>query len=624
MRQLKYSHLLAVLDVSKVLTKVQLPNVVKIPWFRDAILVVIPLCTFILWSISLRDVDIRRMTDLGLVSVFPPSTIIALVILTASFCLTLWKMQGRVPILLLYLVLLIFMLYGVTTLVEEAPRFSVVYRHAGYTEYIMRTGTVDPNLDAYFNWPGFFVLSAFVTRVAGYHDILSYAVWAPVFLNLIYLGPMYMIFTSATTDKRLVWLGLWFFYLTNWIGQDYFSPQGLNFFLYLVIIAILLKWFKVPPAAQPRTPGQRWQRFGRFSSLAQRLFEWLTAPDMLYTPAQPRQRAALLVLLVTIFAFVVFSHPLTPFFVLVSVTALVLFRRCTPRWLPLLMGAMTAAWILFMTQAYLTGHINDVIGDLGHLGHAFTADVTVRSEQGNPEHAFVARMRIIMTLFLWGLALAGGVRRLRRGYHDATYVLLAITPFLLLVTQTYGGEMLLRIYLFTLPLMTFFAAALFHPTPATRASPWMTAAIAGTSILLLIGFLFTRYGNERMDYMTNAEVGGVHYLYSIAPPNSLLLDGSDGTPWKFQDLEKYDYKTLIQILPDAVATKNVDAIVRYIQSENSPNVYLIFTRSQKAAFDSTSGLPPGTLDQLEDALLTSGKFKLVYSNPDAQIFEYLH
>src|SRR2546422_651786 len=130
--------------------------------------------------------------------------------------------------------------------------------------YIMRTGTADPNLDTYFSWPGFFVLSAFVTQVAGYQSILSYAGWAPVFNNLIYVGPMYMIFTSFTTDKRLIWLGLWFFYLTNWIGQDYFSPQGLNFFLYLVIIAILLKWFKIPPKALPLVPWQRGQSRVRF------------------------------------------------------------------------------------------------------------------------------------------------------------------------------------------------------------------------------------------------------------------------------------------------------------------------------------------------------------------------
>jgi hypothetical protein len=677
-------------EVSKVLSKLQSASVAKIP---DALGVLLPLCALLLWSISLKDVNIRQMNDLGLVSVMRPLTVTALVILLISFCLAL--RQPRAPIMLLHVVLLIFMLYGVTALVEEAPRFSVVYRHAGYTEYIMRTGTIAPDLDAYFNWPGFFALAAFVTQVAGYHSILSYAAWAPVFLNLIYLGPLYIIFTTVTTDRRLVWLALWFFYLTNWIGQDYFSPQGFNFFLYLVIIAILLKYFKVSslphkttrrsltsffrtgkesssggtkgteddhkgalniPATAPvlteldRGRGAEDDHEGplnipatalvlteldpfssglrgigiplRFSRVVQGFNQWLSAPDTLRTQVRPGQRVALLVSLVLIFALDVFSHPLTPFFVLASVTALVIFRRCTPRWLPILMAAMTGAWIIIVAQPFLSGHLDWVTGGFGRIIAAFTSNVSSRVV-GSPEHTFIAQMRIIMTLFIWGLALLGGILRLRRGYHDITYVLLAIAPFPLLAAQPYGGEMLLRIYLFSLPPMVFFAAALFYAKPANRTSLWMTAAIAGISIVLLGGFLFTRYGNERMDYMTNAEVDGVSYLYNIAQPNSIFIEGWDGTPWQFRDYEKYNTYSMIDTLSNAVATKDVNAIVRFIEGKKHSKAYLIFTRSQKATADATSGMPPGTLDRLETALLVSGKFKLVYSNPDAQIMVFV-
>src|SRR5215813_693656 len=157
------------------------------------------------------------------------------------------------------------------------PRFSIVYRHAGYTEYIMRTGGVDPALDAYFSWPGFFSLNALITKLAGYPDVLNYAMWAPVFYNVFYFGPLYMLFTSFTNNKRIVYLAIWFFYLTNWIGQDYFSPQGLNFFLYLVIIAILVKWFKVPPERERRPLGPRWRKIPFLA----RIYPWLTAPDPL-------------------------------------------------------------------------------------------------------------------------------------------------------------------------------------------------------------------------------------------------------------------------------------------------------------------------------------------------------
>jgi len=623
MEQLKYSQLSTALGVSKILTKLQFPNVVKIPKPMETAAVLLPLCALFLWAISLKYVHIRDMNDLGLVSVLPASIIIALVILTISFSLTLQLPKLRMPILLLHLFLLIFMLYGITTLVEEAPRFTVVYRHAGLTEYIMRTSSVDPNLDAYFNWPGFFVLSAFVTRVAGYHDILPFATWAPVFLNLVYLGPLYMIFTSATTDKRLVWLGLWFFYLTNWIGQDYFSPQGFNVFVYLVIIAILLRWFKVTKPAPTRIPGRLERLLGRFSPLGQRLYSWLTAPDTLCTPSQPRQRIALLIGLVVIFALVVFSHPLTPFFVLASVTPLVIFRRCTPRWLPILMAIMTGAWIFFMAQAFLAGHSYFVTGDFGKVGNVVTTNVTQRVA-GSPEHNFVVEMRTIMTAAIWGLACVGAVARLRKGYRDVTYILLAIAPFSLIVANSYGGEMLLRIYLFSLPLMVFFIASLFYTTSGSGRSRKMTAAVVGVSLILLGGFLFTRYGNERVDYMTYAEVDGARYLYSIAPPNSLLIKGwSDAGPLQFQDFEKYTITSLDTVPSNAVTSQNVNAIVQFIESQKYADTYLIITRSQKAAAELFSGLPPGTLDRLEGALLRSGKFELMYSNPDAQILKYV-
>ncbi len=604
--------------------------------------VVLPLCALTLWSLSLSSVNVGHMNDLGLISVLPASIIIALIILTLSFCFALNQPRLRVPILLFHVLILIVMLYSITTLVEQAPRFAVVYRHAGYTEFIMRTSTVDPSLDAYFNWPGFFILSAFLTRIAGYHDILSYAAWAPVFFNLIYLGPLYVILTTATRNKRIIWLAIWFFFVTNWIGQDYFSPQGLNFFLYLVIIAILLKWFKRSTSISSNQQPRQWRHLGRLSPFVQKLSEWLKAPDMLVTPVQPLKRKALLVTLIAIFVFSVFSHPLTPFFIIASVTALAIFNRCTVRWLPVLMGVITVTWVIVMAQTYIVGHMVDVLGGVGQFSSAITDNVTSRALNGDPEHNFIAGMRLIMTFFIWGLALLGCVRRLRGGYKDATYVLLAVAPFPVILFQSYGGEILMRIYLFTLPAMVFFAAAFFYSTPipgkkvgdrtaslareegsipVKSSLPWIKLALGAVSILLLVGFLFTRYGNERMDYITNAELAGVSHLYNIAPKGSLLISAWEGTPWEFQNYEQYNQSILIEDLPKAVLTSNASMIVQFIDSFQPPKAYLIITRSQRASAQAT-GAPPGILDQLERALLKSGKFVRVFRNSDAEIFQF--
>lgn len=126
-----------------------------------------------------------------------------------------------------------------------------------------------------------------------------------------------------------------------------------------------------------------------------------------------------------------------------------------------------------------------------------------------------------------------------------------------------------------------------------------------------------------MDYMTNAEVADVRYLYNIAQPSSILIEGWDGTPWQFRDYEKYNTYSMTEELPDAVAAGDVNAIVQFIENKRHSRAYLIFTRSQEATVEATAGLPPSTLNRLEDALLASGKFKMVYSNPDAQILVFV-
>ncbi len=615
----------------------------------EALSVLLAVGAFALWLYALPSINLNNISDLGLVTALTPLTISALAIIVVSYVIALQRPQLRAPLLLLHLVLLIFMLYGVTAVLEAVPRFSTVYRHAGFTEYIMRTGSVDPNLDAYFSWPGFFILSAFVTQSAGYHTILSYAAWAPFAFNILYLGPLFMTLSSLTRYKRIIWLGLLLFYLTNWIAQDYFSPQGFDFFFYLVIIAMLLKWFKttaVPMyAAQTQAGAGSWRtrlaHMGDFLTRKQitavepatqgrslnravrSILYWATAPDTLVTPAPARQRAALLTILLVMFAFVIYSHPLTPVFVCVSVLALAICGRIYPRWLPIVMVLMMLGWIYFMTRAFLAGHMYMVVGSFGHLFNIVSVNVTNRVSQGSPGHIVIANLRVAMTLTLWGMAVLGAFRRLRVGFHDISPMLLAVAIMPLIVTQDYGGEMLLRIYLFTQPFMVFFAASLFY-VKVTRKVPYLTiAALALVCLVLLSGFLFTRYGNERMDYKTAAEFAGVQALYHAAPRGSALVALWSDTPWQYKDYEQYDIYVVGNQIPDAVANADVNAVLTYVRTRYHTHTYLIFTRSQNASAEVAAGISAATLNTLETGLVATGQFKLIYANADAQVYEYM-
>ncbi len=580
------------------------------PWQLGALF---PALALMLWLVSVPAINLRRITDIGLIAALPPLSLAALALLVVSFCLALGRDQVRAPVLALHVIVLIFMLYGVTALIEEAPRYPVAWLHAGFTEYVMRTGQTAPMLDARFNWPGFFSLTAFATQVSGLESALALMSWTPVFLNLLYLGPLLAIFSVVSEDVRLRWLGVWFFYLANHVGQDYFSPQGLNYFFYLVILAILLGWFRAKIVGESllwRVPGLR--ALVRRSRLAR---EWLAAEAGRWLPSStPVQRVGLLLIALLLFVAVTVSHPLTPFFVLLAVTLLALFDRITLRGLPLIMGVVLAAWIAYMTTAFLSGHPEMVIGAFGQIGRIVDRNVTERLS-GSPGHLLVTYGRLGLTLAVWGMAALGLLRRMRAGHRDLSLLLLAAAPFALLALQSYGGEMLLRVYLFALPLVAFFGAALFWSGAADRQRGRMAVMAGLVSLGLLAGFLLVRYGNEKMDYISADEFEAVATLYETAEPGALLAASSYNLPWKYRDYERFSYLTL----KDEALLGGADAMIGALRQRQKPASYLILTRSQGAYLELFYNFSPADWQHLQDSLIDSGQFAVIHDSPDALI-----
>lgn len=508
---------------------------------------VLVITAVLLWTVSLDQINLRQMDDLGLVSVLPPSIMLSLLLINLSFCLAISQRPLPLPLLLVHVVALIVMLYGITAIVQEVPRFAIGWKLAGIIDYVMQTGRVDGTIDAFFNWPTFFVLVAFITKISGYDSAVTFMGWVYVFFNLLYLGPLWLIFRAATRDLRLVVLGLWFFLLANWIGQDYLAPQALNYFFFLTITAIILTWLR------GRAWNQEWllaqvRRFSpRMDRTVDNLAGWLAGHEYRVSPSTPIQRAALVVILVIIMMAMVSSHQLTPFATLAAITALIVFNRCTVLTLPIILGVLVATWVIYMAAPYISGHFANVSGPVGSVGDNLNANLTERF-RGSPGHIFINYTRSVMSLAVWALAFFGGMRRFHNGYRDWGQMLLALTPFPLLLLQAYGGELLLRIYLYSAPFMVFFGAALFFPSPALGTRLHSTISLFGVSLLLMVGFFFTRYGNERMTYFTANEVDAMRYLYANAEPGSQFISATGTLPWRFQDYETYRYTSVPSLI----------------------------------------------------------------------------
>jgi hypothetical protein len=562
------------------------------------------------WVVSLPAIDSSRISDRGLIDAIPGSYLAAAMILAAGFILALNLPRLPRVLLAVDVILLAFMLHGVTSIVQEVPRFATTYVHAGFAEAIMRTGDLFVNRDARFSWPVFFILAAFLTSIAGFDNPLALAGWIPIISNLLYLIPLSLILRAFTVDRRLVWLGLWVFVLGNWVGQDYFSPQGFNILLYLTIIAILVTWFGTGAPAP----------FERIARVVRRVIRspHVDGPGPEEAVPLPRStramRTGLVLVMLVLMMVVVSSHQLTPFAMVAGTGILVLSRQTSLREAPILAGVLLGSWLSFMTLAYLAGHINALLSEALQAEAVASAAVGDRL-RGNPGHIFIVRERIAFSAIFWGVAFLGGLRRLWNGHWDLSLALLAGYPFGFLALQSYGGEMLLRVYLFALPFMCFFVAGLFYPRlrSVSRLHPVL---LLGLSCALVVGFFFARYGNDRADALTADELRAVDRADAYMPPGSVVVTSNHNTPLGYAGYDVFE-----RLVGTGFVTFRIDRIVTFIETRAGDRRAFLFLSSGQREFFDLNGFPGEEWDALLQEIEANPRFRVVFRTERTVFFE---
>jgi hypothetical protein len=591
---------------------------------RSVLPLALIVCATLLWLGSLHGLDPHRMGNLGLLTILPPTFYLALGILAASFALALHRQETATAVWFLHVLLLTLILRATPIILYGTVRYPWTYKHLAIIDYIQRHGSVNRSIDSlsvYHNWPGFFAIGALLTQAAGLPSALGYANWAPVFFDLLAVPALLLIYSSFTRDRRLIWLGIWLFAIGNWMGQDYFSPQALGFTLFLYIIGLCLRWFGAQtrrPAETPRggAEANRVSTIGR--ALLRRSWEHGRLPE----PATPRQRRSLLVAAVLLVFIVVSSHQLSPLMTISALTVLVVFRQCRAWLLPIWATALTATWYLWAAQPFVRSHLQAILASLGAVTTNLSAhSAAVRLPADQQLVAYVAQGLTALVLLL---ALLGALRRLRAGHRDLACLLLVLAPAPWLVVTHYGSEILFRVFLFALPFAAFLAAGLFYPradAPATRRTVGLTAL---TSLVLLAALCVSSYGHETMNYVAPAELAALQRFNEIAPPGSLLVQGSWDAPVPYHHYERYHYLSL-QELPDLVRRDMARDPVGVLEGQiyavpGSSTAYLLITRSQEAELRDIGLTPAHLLGRVQRAVERSPDFTTVFRNRDAALY----
>ncbi|MFG1945249.1 hypothetical protein [Nonomuraea sp. NPDC048826] len=590
-------------------------------------------------------VDPEDINGLGLIAALPATAFAAILIMIVSFFVTVAQSTDRKFLLLFQIAAITFALHGVGALVAEEPRFPTAYIHAGFVEFIGRTGETAIGIDARMGWPGFFALFAFVTKAAGIDDLTPILNWSPLLSNLLYLLPFVLILRQVVATTRARWFAALLFILVQWIGQDYFSPQGFTFALYLAFVAILLRWFgRVEPRTKPIPPKGLRRLLARLDAM--------TPGELANTGMFRADKLLMLMLLLALFVASTASHQITPFMMLGVLTAFLLFKRTSLTWgLPFFLGLVVLTWISYMAVGFWVGQIDTIFGGLGRVFDNLQTNTGDRIEGSDPLHSLVLQARLGILVVILALAAVGLYRRLHRGVFDRAGLILLCVPALALAMQSYGGEMGLRIYMFALPGACLLAAYAFFPNmPAdsadvreetvpirkrnVRFNPDLTRKIslvlaACIAVGLAGAFLVARYGNEKFERVTSGEVAAMHYVYEHDKPSARVVylvpklgpEVTPTLPWGERDIELVNFAGQAQVFKDP---SNITGVLDRLRPspDNPRNTYVVVSRGQVSYLQLNEGFPEGWGEKFRASLDAAPELKRVFANDDAALYTW--
>ena len=245
---------------------------------------------------------------------------------------------------------------------------------------------------------------------------------------------------------------------------------------------------------------------------------------------------------------------------------------------------------------------------------------------GTPPHLFVLDVRSAFAAAFLLMAVGGLARRRRRVTDDRVLITLMCMPFLAFATQSYGGEIALRVYLFALPAAAVLTAYLFFP--ATRdesvGRPWRAfLPVTACAVTMVLAFFIARYGNEAFEQTPPGELAAFDYLYGHDQDGMRLLwlspapsvDNTPEMPWEYRDIEKIDF------IPE-LAPRDPNRLADLLSELGAagPGSYLITTSTQEIYLNQEASYPVGWGGEFRARMAATQGVRTVFANADAVIY----
>lgn len=549
------------------------------------------------WLAGFHPIDPTTLGSFGILPELSPALLLAYPLLVVGFIVELREGQ-RGWALTMITVLAVLAVYALQPAAEPVGRLPVAWLHVGFSDYINAHGAVLHNFDARFSWPGFFSFLALLTGASGLKDSSVLISFAPVVLTGTATVAVRAIALSVFGQGRIAWLAAWVFLIGNWTEQDYLSPQGSTYLLLLAGLAVTFRYLTRPGLLEPVAKGQ-----------------FLRPAVPANTPMERLFAEALVVVLALALAP---SHQLSPYMLAGLLFILLLCGRLWARWLPFVVLLLAVVWFVLGARDFWIGQLHEITGSIGNLGSSVNQGFDQRLST-NAGRTAMLDVRIGITLIVGLLAAIGAYLLRRKRKRSLTLVLMAVTAFAMAVAQPYGGEILIRCYLFALPWFALLAAVLLDDLlMATFVKPWpRRGALALGAVLiagLMLGDVAARGGNDAYVAFTRADIDAVQQAYDLAKDGQTLDTVAAYAP--VSEWQRLDVVKQASIESSCEPFPNPDPCVRKVHPD-----FLVLNAAQDAYGQIYYGMKPGWISALGDRLVDSGLYTRIFVQGQSELLE---
>jgi hypothetical protein len=606
------------------------------------------------WLVAVAGIRLSDTGGLGLINAFPMPYYVAVTICVTAILLSLvWSPFSRLACLS-GLGTFIVMIFGTPPMVYAEPQFAWVYKHLGVIEYLMAHGSTNRAIDIYQNWPGLFAGNALLSTATGVHP-LAYAGWAPVFFEFALMGAVLFALGGVIANERRRHAVAFIWIAGSWIGQDYLSPQAVSIVMVIAVLGVALRigtaggWDR-PSRGRVGSLGDRIR-----TSLANVLYWAVRRPRSTRHDGPPRivrrtvtdrDRWTGMGLMLVLGVAVITSHQLSPVMMLLDLGLVALFcgwRRLWP--IIIALAVCEVAWIALAWP---------FVSNFGLV--TFGGPVAPQVEQGVPLAGvvLVGEVSRAIGIAYWLLAIVGAVRMLRRIGGDpatpAIFGAFALAPNLVVPFQSYGGEVSLRAYLFSLPWMAALAVEAVWPSgarlPGRRAAARSTAGPSGQRLglagwrqrpwglaivgpLLVAGTIITYFGYALTNWMTPSDVAAATWVETNVPAHSTVIFLSESLPYRltaryplvvYYPLAVTDSPA--NVIGMQIAGQRVASVRTALAAVGAKHVFLVVSPSM-LNYDREQGvISRANVQATVSGLLAAADIKTVYNHDGAYVFEY--